>query len=94
MKHNIFISLFLICSISTYSQSLFKQRAINLEQEKIQSILDRDATASVIPIDLDIELLSKQQDISFTVDGVTFLLSPIKFDVRPFLVITLKEICF
>lgn len=82
MKHNMFISLFLICSISTYSQSLFKQKAIDLEQEKIQSILDRDATASVIPIDLDIELLSKQQDISFTVDGVTFLLSPMKFDVR------------
>ena len=86
MKYKIFTPLFLICSISIHSQGLlFMPKTSNADfdnQIEIQKIMNRTSTYSVTPIDIDFELLTLQQNLTFVIDDNSYTLSPISIEAR------------
>ena len=86
MKQRLLLSLFLICSISSvFSQQLFMPKAANVDFEnntEVKKIVNRTTTNSVVPIELDLEQIVKQQNLTITINNDSYSLFPMSVDVR------------
>lgn len=85
MKQKLLLSLFLTCSMSINSQRLFLPIANSPTFEnriEIQKIKGRITTISVTPIELDVEQIIHQQNVSIAIDEKIYTLSPISIETR------------